>query len=105
MTDSGASQEGAVPQWELPDRLRRALRFAGVSRAEIADHLGVSLNTVNNWLGEKTKIRYAFVVLWAQKTGVSLDWLLDDDTIHLGDDSIHPDDEHVEDEPHSPGSP
>ncbi len=93
-----------MPTWRLSDRLRKALSFAGVTKEEMARELQVSERTINNWLQERNPIRYAYVLLWAQKTGVSLDWILDDDTVHLGDDSIHPDDEPVN-SPISPVSP
>jgi plasmid maintenance system antidote protein VapI len=64
-----------VPTWSLGERLDKALTYSGVSRADMAAHLGVSLNTVGNYIAERTKISRGFIVVWAQVTGVDPVWL------------------------------
>lgn len=44
-----------VPEWEMRDRLRKALDVSGVGVSEMADELGVSRNAVGNWLAGRTK--------------------------------------------------
>lgn len=64
-----------VPTWELRDRLWKSLEYGNVTKAEMSEYLGVSLNTIGNYLSGRTHIGKGFLILWAQRTGVSLDWL------------------------------
>jgi transcriptional regulator with XRE-family HTH domain len=69
MTNTATST--AVLQWTLGDRLGKALRVAGCSVQEMADVLGVSRNTVGNYVADRTPITDGYVRLWAMRTGVS----------------------------------
>jgi transcriptional regulator with XRE-family HTH domain len=73
MTNSPA--EGNVPQFDMADRLRKALRTADVGVQEMAEYLGVSRNTIGAWIGGRVVPGLAFIRLWAMRTGVSLKWL------------------------------
>ena len=42
------------PQWDVADRLQKALRIAGISAADMARFLDVHRNTMNNWLHGRT---------------------------------------------------
>jgi transcriptional regulator with XRE-family HTH domain len=62
-----ANSRGGVPVWSLSDRLSKSLEYGEVSKLEMADYLGVSANTVGNYLAGRTKISRGFLVLWAQR--------------------------------------
>lgn len=66
---------GEIPTWNLQDRLQKALDFAGVSRSEMADLLGVNRNTVGNYVAGRTRIPRASLLVWAMRCGVSLNWV------------------------------
>lgn len=53
------------------DRLGKALSLENVSHAEMAQILGVSRNTIGNYIAERTPISDGYVRLWAMRTGVS----------------------------------
>lgn len=68
-----------IPTWTLGDRLSKALDHSGVSVAEMADHLGVSRNTVGNYTSGRTSPRRAVMAMWALRTGVPFEWLMTGD--------------------------
>lgn len=71
------STEGlSVPQWDLADRLTKALRVADMSVAEMAVYLGVHRNTISAWINGRTPISGPAVRAWATRTGVDYGWLL-----------------------------
>lgn len=72
-----ATDHGVVPEFDLGDRMRRALRYADVSVQAMADYLEVSRNSVGNWLNGRAVPSGAVVRLWALRTGVSHAWLKD----------------------------
>lgn len=67
--------EGNVPIWTEGDRLGKALRHADVSNQGMADYLGVSRNTVGNYIAGRTPVDKRTRMLWALRTGVAIDWL------------------------------
>jgi transcriptional regulator with XRE-family HTH domain len=64
-----------VPEFDLADRMRKALRTAGVGSIEMADYLGVARTTVSNWINGHVQPSKQSLRLWAMRTGVSFDWL------------------------------
>lgn len=72
---STSTQHHPVPEWDLADRLGKALRVAGMSVAEMAIYLGVHRNTVSAWLHGRTPISGPAVRAWAIRTNVDYDWL------------------------------
>lgn len=68
-----------VPEWDLADRLAKALREARMSVNEMALYLGVHRNTVSAWVNGRTPISGPAIRAWADRTGVSYDWLRDGD--------------------------
>lgn len=68
-------EAGNIPPFELSDRLRRSLRHAGMGVQEMADYLGVSRNSVGNWINGHKEPGVAYVKLWALRTGVPYQWL------------------------------
>lgn len=61
--------------FDQADRLRKALRFADVSVQEMADHLGLSRNSVGRYINGHIEPDLRTLRLWAMKTGAPLDWL------------------------------
>ncbi len=62
-------------EFDLADRMRKALRVADMGVGEMAEYLGVSRNTVGNWInGHATPSRQTRM-LWAMRTSVPLEWL------------------------------
>jgi transcriptional regulator with XRE-family HTH domain len=73
-----AAREGAIPEWTLGWRLNRALGHAGMSTQEMADYLGLSRGMISRFVNDRGRApRIGYVRLWAERTGVSLQWLLD----------------------------
>jgi transcriptional regulator with XRE-family HTH domain len=62
-------------EWDLADRLRRALRIADVSVQDMASYLEVSRNTVGSWINGRTRPRRRDLRLIALRTGFPLEWL------------------------------
>jgi transcriptional regulator with XRE-family HTH domain len=67
---------GAVPDWTLGWRLKRALDHAGIKSDEMAEELGVVRGTVSRWMNDVGAApRAVYVRQWAMRTGVDLHWL------------------------------
>jgi transcriptional regulator with XRE-family HTH domain len=64
-----------VPEWDLADRMRKALRTADVGVQEMAEYLGVGRNTVSTWINGRIIPSRQSVRLWALRTGVPFEWL------------------------------
>lgn len=79
MTTAGIWSGGRIPVWTLGDKLRKARVDAGLEQAELASEIGVSRNTVRNYEAEKTAPRRPVLLAWAMRTGVSLEWLTQDE--------------------------
>jgi len=66
---------GRIPEWDLADRMRRALRDSDLSAADIAEQIGVRREAVSTWINGRREPSRATVMLWAQLTGVDAVWL------------------------------
>lgn len=66
----------AVPTWELHHRLARALEWGEVTAEEMAEVLGVHVNSIYNYAAGRRVPKRGFVAMWAMRCGVPLDWLL-----------------------------
>lgn len=73
-----------VPQFDLADRLRKALRESQVDVQDMAAYLGVSRTSVSNWINGRIKPSLQTQRLWAMRCGVSFEWVRD------GDVAAHP---------------
>lgn len=69
------TDHGAVPQWTLGDRLRKARSLTGLTTRDFADRIGVSHGTVTNAEGDKRSVRKITLNAWSLATGVPLMWL------------------------------
>lgn len=76
--ENGQSHNGYVfaYHFDLADRMRKALRVAGMSVQDAAEALNVSRNTVGNWISDRTKPSQEQLVVWAAVTGAPHEWLL-----------------------------
>jgi hypothetical protein len=64
-----------VPEWDLADRMRKALRESNRSAGAMAEYLGVSRQTISSWLSGKYRPNKATLRVWADQTGVDFGWL------------------------------
>jgi Helix-turn-helix len=70
--------EVMVPEWDLADRMRKALRISGMDVQEMADYLGVARNTVSTWINGRNRPSRPTLRLWAIRCGVPYEWLLEE---------------------------
>ena len=77
MTEQPAPPQ-TIPQWDVADRLRKSLRFAGLGTEEMADYLGVSRQSVGNWMNGRIDPSLQTLRLWALRCGVNYEWLVGD---------------------------
>jgi transcriptional regulator with XRE-family HTH domain len=64
-------------EWDLADRLRKALRIGHITAGEMAEYLGVHRVTVSAWMLDRQKPRVGMLRLWAAYCGVPFEWLRD----------------------------
>lgn len=76
---STSPEHEKVPEWDLADRLGKALREAHMSVNEMALYLGVHRNTVGAWINGRAPIGGPAIRAWAGATGVRYEWLRDGD--------------------------
>ena len=74
MSEQPATLPG-IPEWDLADRMRKALRHADVSVQQMSVYLGVSRRSVGNWINGHIDPSTQTLRLWALRTGVPLEWL------------------------------
>jgi transcriptional regulator with XRE-family HTH domain len=74
------------PQWDRADRMRKALREAGMGPGGMAAYLGVGGNTVSTWLSGRVDPSVQTLRLWATRTGVPYAWLVSGDPDATPDD-------------------
>lgn len=80
-----------VPTWQLHHRLSLALEVSGVSPEEMADELGVHVNSIYNYATGRRRPKLGMVKLWADACKVDRQWLItgnssgsDGDAVTLG---------------------
>lgn len=79
MSDASATAT-AVPEWDVADRVRKALRVSGVGVQEIADYLDVDRSTVSTWINGRITPSTQTLRLVALRCGVPYEWLRDGTT-------------------------
>lgn len=62
-------------EMDLYDRMRKSLRVAGMTGAEMADYLGVRTETVSTWINGKHRPSKTALMAWAQRSDVPFEWL------------------------------
>lgn len=80
------SQAAERLEFDLLDRLAKSLRVGNVGKGQMATHLGVSGNTVGNYLSGRTTPDRPTLIVWAMRCGVPLEWLLTGSTAPAGPD-------------------
>jgi transcriptional regulator with XRE-family HTH domain len=65
----------SVPEFTRGDRMRIALREAGITGGEMAEYLDVGRWTVSTWLNDRNKPSTAVMRVWALRTGAPYEWL------------------------------
>jgi transcriptional regulator with XRE-family HTH domain len=65
----------ATLQFDLADRMRKAMRVRDLGVQELADALGVSRNTISNWIGGRATPSTPALMAFASVTEVPLEWL------------------------------
>lgn len=66
---------GAVPQWTISDRLRKAREYAGLDQAQFADEVGISRRSVTNYEKGHSQPSRPVLLAWSLRTGVAMEWL------------------------------
>lgn len=64
-----------IPEFDTPDRLRKAREFAGLDQTELAARMGVSRGTISNTERGLVEPRRITLVAWSMATGVPVEWL------------------------------
>ncbi len=67
-----------MPQWDLADRMRKALREAGLGVQQMATYLDVDRSTVSTWINGRITPSTQTQRLWALRCGVPYEWLIGD---------------------------
>jgi transcriptional regulator with XRE-family HTH domain len=75
MKDTAATS-GAVPEWTLGDRLRKARTRVKKNQDDIAGLLRISTRSIANYESDATRPSYLVVKEWAEVTGVDFGWLM-----------------------------
>jgi len=81
-----ATNERPELEFDLADRMRKALRIADLGVSDMADYLGVSRNAVSTWINGRITPKRQTLLLWAMRTGVPAEWLLNAPTPPTGKD-------------------
>jgi transcriptional regulator with XRE-family HTH domain len=74
MSEQPASPAG-VPEFDTADRMRKALREAGMTGRQMATYLGVNEATISTWINGRIHASTQTLRLWALRTGVNYEWL------------------------------
>ncbi len=69
-------RDGAVPEWTLGDRLRKAREHAGLTQAELAELIGIARSSVVSYEIGRTEPSRPVVLSWSLATGVATEWVL-----------------------------
>src|SRR4029077_17958747 len=64
-----------VPEFHIGDRLEKALGVASVSHQAMAEYLGVSRNTIGNYIALRSPVSLGSLRPGAMRTGVPFEWL------------------------------
>lgn len=66
----------ARPEFDLSDRIRKAMRHAGYDYRGLADRIEVSKSSIGNWVNGATTPRRRDLRLLAEACNVDLEWLM-----------------------------
>lgn len=68
-------ETATIPDWPLSYRVRRAIEVGDVEMEDVAAALGVTKNTIYNYIAGNRRPRRAALTVIASMTGVPLWWL------------------------------
>lgn len=72
---SESTAETSRLEFDLVDRLNKALRLAEIKPGDMRQVLGVSGSTMTNYLGGKSRPKDGMLRQWALRCGVPFEWL------------------------------
>ncbi len=84
MTEVEHAVSGAVPEFDINDRLRKAREVTGLSQAEMAREIGVARTSIVTYETGHKKPGRPVVRAWSFRTGVPYEWLCHGDTQPCG---------------------
>lgn len=64
-----------IPTWTTGDRIRKAREGVGYSQADLANRLGVGLNTIRRWERDRSPAKRMALVAIALECNVPVEWL------------------------------
>lgn len=68
---------GDALEFDMADRLRRALRVSNTGVQEMAQYLEVDRTTIGNWINGHSRPRGRDLRAFAEKTGFPMAWLVE----------------------------
>src|SRR5258708_18241596 len=84
MTEVEHAVPGAVPEFDINDRLRKAREVTGLSQAEMARELGVARTSIVTYETGRKKPTRPVVPAWSFRTRVPYQWICHGDTLPGG---------------------
>lgn len=66
-----------IPEFDLADRIRKALREADLNGKQAANALGVTQSAISYWINGTSQPTRRYLVSLSALTGVSLEWLIE----------------------------
>ena len=69
------NDRAAALEFDLADRIRKAMRVRDLSVQEVADALGVNRNTIGNWTNGRATPSTPALMAFSSVVGVPLVWL------------------------------
>ena len=75
--------------FDMADRMRKSLRVTGLGVGDMARSLGVSRNTVSNWINGRGRPNRTQLILWATYAHAPLDWLESGEAPPFESDASH----------------
>lgn len=70
------SNTQTVPTWQLHHRLALALEASGVTPEQMAQEIGVHVNSIHNYAAGRRVPKLAVVKLWADVCQINRAWLI-----------------------------
>lgn len=64
-----------IPEWDQGDRMRKALKSAGMTTTAMAEYLGITRETAGRYMSGSARVPLQTLRLWSMTCGVPLEWL------------------------------
>ncbi|WP_424309791.1 helix-turn-helix domain-containing protein [Gordonia sp. (in: high G+C Gram-positive bacteria)] len=72
---TSAYEPGQIPEFDLGDRLKKAIEVSDLSVAAMAEYVGVTRETLSRYLNGRQDAPIAIIRLISIRTGVPFGWL------------------------------